>query len=73
MAYVKVFRSGNSQEDKDFGLERALRTFKKQVVLEGVLGDLRKHAFYVPPSQKKRAKHKEAQKRLKRQSKRRIR
>jgi small subunit ribosomal protein S21 len=43
-------------------LERALKRFKKKLQREGVLRDYRSRKFYEKPSDKKRRKSKEAQK-----------
>lgn len=47
-------------------LDSMLKRFKKEVVKGDILKDLRKHEFYVPPSEKRRIKSAEAQKRAKR-------
>lgn len=44
-------------------VDSMLRRFKKEVVKAEILKDLRKHEFYVPPSEKRRLKSAEAQKR----------
>lgn len=44
-------------------IEKALRTLKKKLQLDGVLGDLKKRRFYEKPSVKKKRKQLEAQKR----------
>ncbi len=44
-------------------VEKALRTLKKKLQLDGVLGDLKKRRFYEKPSVKKKRKQLEAQKR----------
>ncbi len=50
-------------------LERALKTFKRQVQKEGILKDLKKRSFYEKPSEKERRKQREAaRKRRKRAS-----
>ena len=52
-------------------LDSMLRRFKKEVLKSEVLKDLRKHEYYVSPSEKRRLKSAEAQKRArKNQSKR---
>ena len=51
-------------------LDSMLRRFKKEVLKSEVLKDLRKHEYYVSPSEKRRLKSAEAQKRArKKQSK----
>lgn len=50
---------------KDESIDSALRRFKKEVVKSGVLQDLRKHEYYVAPSQKRRLKSEAARKRIK--------
>ena len=44
-------------------VDSMLRRFKKEVLKSEVLKDLRKHEFYVAPSEKRRLKSAEAQKR----------
>ena len=46
-------------------LDSMLRRFKKEVLKSEVLKDLRKHEYYVSPSEKRRLKSAEAQKRAK--------
>lgn len=50
---------------KDESLDSALRRFKKEVTKAGILQDLRKHEYYVAPSQKRRLKSEAARKRIK--------
>lgn len=45
-------------------LDSMLRRFKKEVLKSEILKDLRKHEYYVAPSEKRRLKSAEAQKRL---------
>ncbi len=49
------------KENED--LEGALRRFKRKVQKENIIKDLRQHAFYMKPGDKKRAKQALAQKR----------
>ena len=44
-------------------IEKALRTLKKKLQLDGVFGELKKRRFYEKPSVKKKRKQMEAQKR----------
>lgn len=44
-------------------LDSLLRRFKKETIKSGVLQDLRKHEYYIAPSEKKRLKKAAAQKR----------
>ena len=44
-------------------LESALKRFKRKVMNEDIIKDIKKHAFYLKPGQKKRLKAIEAQKR----------
>lgn len=46
-------------------VDSMLRRFKKEVLKSEVLKDLRKHEFYVAPSEKRRLKSAEAQRREK--------
>ncbi len=45
-------------------LERALRRFKKKWERSGVLRDVKKKAFYIKPSDEKRAMRKKAARRM---------
>ncbi len=44
-------------------LESALRRFKRKVMNEDIIKDIKKHAFYLKPGQKKRVKSELARKR----------
>jgi small subunit ribosomal protein S21 len=44
-------------------IEKALRTLKKKLQLDGVFGELKKRRFYEKPSVKKKRKQLEAQRR----------
>lgn len=44
-------------------IEKALRSLKKKLQLDGVFGELKKRRFYEKPSVKKKRKQLEAQKR----------
>lgn len=46
-------------------VDSMLRRFKKEVLKSEVLKDLRKHEFYIAPSEKRRLKSAEAQRRAK--------
>ena len=52
-------------------IESALRRFKRQVQQEGIIKDVKKHAFFLKPGERKRLKSKLAQK-LKRKKVRRF-
>jgi small subunit ribosomal protein S21 len=43
-------------------LESALRRFKRKVLNEGIIKDIKRHAFYLKPGQKKRVKSANARK-----------
>jgi len=45
-------------------LESALRRFKRKVQQEDIIKDVKKHAFYLKPGEKKRIKQALARKRL---------
>jgi small subunit ribosomal protein S21 len=49
------------QEDET--LENALRRFKRKVLQEEIIKDVKRHAFYLKPGQKKRLKSALARKR----------
>jgi small subunit ribosomal protein S21 len=44
-------------------LESALKRFKRKVLQEGIIADIKRHAFYLKPGQKKRVKQALARKR----------
>ncbi len=44
-------------------LESALKRFKRKVMNEDIIKDIKKHAFYLKPGQRKRVKSAEARKR----------
>jgi small subunit ribosomal protein S21 len=44
-------------------LESALKRFKRKVMNEEIIKDIKKHAFYLKPGQKKRVKSAEARNR----------
>jgi small subunit ribosomal protein S21 len=44
-------------------LESALRRFKRKVLQEDIIKDIKRHAFYLRPGQKKRVKSELARKR----------
>ena len=45
------------------GLESALKRFKRKVLQEDIIKDIKRHAFYLKPGQKKRVKAALARKR----------
>ena len=45
-------------------LENALRRFKRKVMTEDIIKDVKKHSFYLKPGEKKRIKQALARKRL---------
>ena len=55
MAFITV----NSNES----IENALRRFKRKVITEEIIKDLKKHAHFVPPGQKAKLKSANARKR----------
>jgi small subunit ribosomal protein S21 len=55
MAFVSV----NNNES----IESALRRFKRKVMTEEIIKDLKKHAHFVPPGQKAKLKSQNARKR----------
>ncbi len=57
MAYVVV----NTNES----IENALRRFKRKVMTEEIIKDLKKHAHFIPPGQKAKLKSQNARKRNK--------
>ena len=57
MAFVSV----NNNES----IESALRRFKRKVMTEEIIKDLKKHAHFIPPGQKAKLKSQNARKRNK--------
>lgn len=55
MAFVSV----NNNES----IESALRRFKRKVMTEEIIKDLKKHAHFIPPGQKAKLKSQNARKR----------
>ena len=51
-------------------LESALKRFKRKVMNEEIIKDIKRHAFYLKPGQKKRVKSAEARKRARKNKKR---
>lgn len=49
---------------KDETVDSLYKRFKKKFQNEGILQDLRKGEYYIPKSEKKRLKHEQALKRL---------
>lgn len=45
-------------------IDSMLKRFKKEVVKSEILKDVRKHEYYIAPSEKRRIKSAEAQKRM---------
>ena len=58
MAFISV----NSSES----IESALRRFKRKVISEEIIKDLKKHAHFIPPGQKAKLKSVNARKRNRR-------
>jgi small subunit ribosomal protein S21 len=54
MAFVNV----NANES----IENALRRFKRKVISEEIIKDLKKHAHFIPPGQKAKLKSQNARK-----------
>ncbi len=63
MAYIVV--------EPDESIESALRRFKRKVISEEIIKDLKKHAHYISPSQKKKLKSALARKRNRKRNKKR--
>jgi small subunit ribosomal protein S21 len=49
-------------------IENALRRFKRKVMTEEIIKDLKKHAHYIPPGQKAKLKSANARKRNKKRN-----
>ena len=55
------------------GVESALRLFKKLVLRDGILKELKRRSYYEKPGEKRRRKVREAARRLRRQAARAVR
>jgi small subunit ribosomal protein S21 len=51
-------------------VENALRRFKRQVVQENIIGEVKRHSFYLKPGQKLRVKQVLARKRNRKKARR---
>ena len=51
-------------------VENALRRFKRQVIQENIIGEVKRHSFYLKPGQKLRVKQALARKRNRKKSRR---
>ena len=51
-------------------LENALRRFKRKVLQEDIIKEVKRHAFYLKPGQKRRVKQALARKRARKKSRR---
>jgi small subunit ribosomal protein S21 len=51
-------------------VENALRRFKRQVVQENIIGEVKRHSFYLKPGQKLRVKQALARKRNRKKARR---
>ncbi|GIU81392.1 MAG: 30S ribosomal protein S21 [Acidobacteria bacterium] len=61
MAYIVL--------EPDESIESALRRFKRKVISEEIIKDLKKHAHYISPSQKRKLKSALARKRNRKRNK----
>ena len=52
----------------DRGIEAALRIFKRLIMKEGLLKDIKRHAYFEKPGERKRRKTREAIRRRRRQA-----
>ena len=53
-------------------VENALRRFKRQVIQENIIGEVKRHSFYLKPGQKLRVKQALARKRNRKKTRREI-
>ena len=51
-------------------VENALRRFKRQVIQENIIGEVKRHSFYLKPGQKLRVKRALARKRNRKKARR---
>jgi small subunit ribosomal protein S21 len=62
---LKVYvRRGETREEKEKNLEEAMLMFKRKVNRSGILLECRKREYYVKPGIKRRLKHENAMKEL---------
>lgn len=62
---MKVYvKKSDTPLERDKNLEDALRTFKRRVNRDGVLQECKKREYYVKPGIKRRLKHENAMKEL---------
>ena len=62
---MKVYvRRGDTREEKEKNLEEAMLMFKRKVNRSGILLECRKREYYVKPGIKRRLKHENAMKEL---------
>ena len=62
---MKVYvRKGETREEKEKNLEEAMLMFKRKVNRSGILVECRKREYYVKPGIKRRLKHENAMKEL---------
>lgn len=62
---MKVYvRRGETREEKEKNLEEAMLMFKRKVNRSGILLECRKREYYVKPGIKRRLKHENAMKEL---------
>lgn len=62
---MKVYvRKGETREEKEKNLEEAMLMFKRKVNRSGILLECRKREYYVKPGIKRRLKHENAMKEL---------
>ena len=62
---MKVYvRKGETREEKEKNLEEAMLMFKHKVNRSGILLECRKREYYVKPGIKRRLKHENAMKEL---------
>lgn len=55
---VKVYYTGDTKEQKDADLEKALSKFKKLIMKSGLVQELRDRAYFKSPGQKRYEKRK---------------
>jgi small subunit ribosomal protein S21 len=51
-------------------VENALRRFKRQIIQENIIGEVKRHSFYLKPGQKLRVKQALARKRNRKEARR---
>ena len=63
LAYLRVTRMAEVRLQEGESLENALRRFKRKVMTEDIIKDVKRHSYYLKPGERRRVKQALAQKR----------